>query len=150
MAGDYQSVTITPDAKLFKNLEGFAQARGISMEAAVNVILFDMLKLNNSKPKIVRSDNLRKAREIEKEKPHSELNPDSEQSIAEMKVKRALQIMVQIAIRIVEEKHASEEKAAKENDAAKEAKSSVEATAKGKNGRLINTKENGQLNTSIF
>lgn len=125
MNGDNQPVTITPDAKLLRNLEEFAREQGISTEEAVNVILFNTLKPDiDSKPKIVPNDNMPKVRDVGQEKTSSESpkeKPGGLSDTANPHLVAALRIMVQIAIRVVEERHTVEEKTAKGKAAAEEA-----------------------------
>lgn len=102
VVSDNQPVIIQPDAKLSKNLEEFARKRGISTEEAINVILSDMLKPGTLEPENVSND----ARpQVKKSTPGKTY---SEKSVSEAKVKAAMRIIVDIAIRIVEEKKAAE------------------------------------------
>ncbi|MDD4600758.1 MAG: hypothetical protein PHQ46_06840 [Negativicutes bacterium] len=51
MASNNQTLTIRPDASLRAKLEEFANARGISLTAAINIILFEMLGANKNEEK---------------------------------------------------------------------------------------------------
>ena len=116
-----QKAAITPDT-IRRNLEEFALAQGISPEEAANMILFEKLRPNQSSPRKVRSDNLQKGREIQK------VVEDRRGMSGEAGVKSAIRILVQIAIRVIEERHAAEEKAAAEAARAPEGATAKEKT----------------------
>lgn len=44
MASTKQTLTIRPDADLRKKLEDYAAPRGISLTAAINIVLYDYFK----------------------------------------------------------------------------------------------------------